>query len=185
MLESSLAFAVTLAEETMIVFWVVGITLCLFILVILGTFIRFFNLWFQALLSGAPVGFLDLIGMRFRKVDPGVIVGSLIMAKKAGLEVTAPDLETLYLSRGNVSSVMDGLIAADAAGMALTWEEACAVDLAYGLSRQAVEHVAGAAQAGFFLSWLSAAKMARDDMTLRDVLDSGGDPVADQPLERL
>ena len=35
-------------------------------LVVLGTILRFFGLWFRALLSGARVGMLNIIGMALR-----------------------------------------------------------------------------------------------------------------------
>src|SRR5690242_12296653 len=46
---------------------------------------QFFSLWVQALVSGARVRLIDLIMMKFRKVDPRTIVFNRISAKKAGL----------------------------------------------------------------------------------------------------
>src|SRR5439155_21140384 len=57
-------------------------------IVILWVFLSFFSLWLQAWTSAAPVGYLDLIGMRLRKVDLRTIVISRISAVKAGLPVT-------------------------------------------------------------------------------------------------
>ena len=99
-------------------------------LIALGFFIRYFNLWFQAFTSGAPVSFLTLIAMQFRKVNPSVIVNSRIMAVKAGLEATTDMLETHYLARGDVPRVIRALIAADRAKIELPWDKACAIDLA-------------------------------------------------------
>ncbi len=53
-----------------------------FFLIIAGQFI---SLWVQAWLSGAYVGFTQLIGMRLRKVDIRTIVISRIRAVKAGI----------------------------------------------------------------------------------------------------
>ncbi len=99
-------------------------------LVFLGTLFRFFGLWFRALLSGARVGLLNLVGMSLRKVSPSVIVNSRIMAVKAGLDVSTNDLEAHYLAGGNVVRVVQALIAANKAKMPLTFSRAAAIDLA-------------------------------------------------------
>ena len=91
---------------------------------------QFFNLWFQAFLSGAPVSFIDLVGMKFRKVDPRIIVLNRIQAVKAGLNVSTKELETHYLSGGRVPLVIRALIAADRAKIELGYNTACAIDLA-------------------------------------------------------
>ena len=41
-----------------------------------------FMLWFQALVSGAKVGLLNIIFMRFRKVPPSLIVNAIITSTK-------------------------------------------------------------------------------------------------------
>jgi uncharacterized protein YqfA (UPF0365 family) len=76
------------------------------------------------------VGIGELIGMRIRKVPPGVIVNSLITATKAGLDLTTNDLETHYLAGGNVPNVIRALISADKANITLTFKQATAIDLA-------------------------------------------------------
>ncbi|MFI4855205.1 MAG: flotillin-like protein FloA [Phycisphaerales bacterium JB065] len=91
---------------------------------------QFLNLYIQALFSKAPVGIFDLIGMKFRKVDPKTIVISRIRAAKAQLDVSVNQLETHYLAGGRVPSVINALIAADRAKIDLPWDTACAIDLA-------------------------------------------------------
>ena len=71
------------------------------------------KLWIQALVSGAHVGLLQIVFMRFRKVPPKLIVESKIMAVKAGLDISTNDLESHYLAGGNVARVVQALIAAD------------------------------------------------------------------------
>jgi len=99
-------------------------------LVVFAVFAQFFNLWLQALLSGARVSFFDLIGMRLRKVNPQVIVISRIKAVKAGLHISTNDMEAHYLAGGRVPAVVNALIAADRARIDLDWTTACAIDLA-------------------------------------------------------
>ena len=50
-------------------------------------------LWIAAWASGAYVGLLTLIGMRFRRVPPGTVVTARISAAKAGLDIPLNDLE--------------------------------------------------------------------------------------------
>lgn len=88
------------------------------------------SLWFQALLSGAPVKLMDLIMMKFRKVDNRTIVFNRIRAKKAGIELEAQQLESHYLAGGRVPNVVLAMIAADKAGIHLPWQHATAIDLA-------------------------------------------------------
>lgn len=102
----------------------------LIVLALVLVIAQFFNLWLQALLSNARVGFFELIGMRLRKVDPRVIVLSRIQAVKAGLQVSTAQLETHYLAGGRVRNVVNSMIAADRAKIDLPWNTACAIDLA-------------------------------------------------------
>jgi len=87
-------------------------------------------LWVQALVSGARVGLLNIIFMRFRKVPPKLIVESKIMAVKAGLDISTNDLESHFLAGGNVLRVVQALIAADKANIELNFNRAAAIDLA-------------------------------------------------------
>jgi uncharacterized protein YqfA (UPF0365 family) len=102
----------------------------LFALVVLAIFGRFAGLWVQSIVSGAPVGLLDLFMMRLRKVSPGVVVSNRITAKKAGLELSAAQLEAHYLAGGTVERVVRAMIAADKAKIDLPWDRATAIDLA-------------------------------------------------------
>ena len=99
-------------------------------LVFIILFIKFFGLWFRALLSGAPVGIAKLIGMWIRKVSPSVIVDSRIMLKKAGLPIETDLLETHYLARGNILRVSMALVAANKANIPLSFQRSAAIDLA-------------------------------------------------------
>jgi len=101
-------------------------------LILLFVFLYFVpvNLWITAIFSNVKVGLLELVGMRIRKVPPGVIVNSLITATKAGLNLTTNDLETHYLAGGNVPNVIRALISADKANISLSFKQATAIDLA-------------------------------------------------------
>jgi uncharacterized protein YqfA (UPF0365 family) len=88
------------------------------------------GLWITAIFAGVKVRIGDLIGMRIRKVPPGIIVNSLITATKAGLQLTTDDLETHFLAGGNVPNVIRALISADKANINLSFKQATAIDLA-------------------------------------------------------
>ena len=88
------------------------------------------GLWITAIFAGVKVTIGSLIGMRIRKVPPGVIVNSLITANKAGVKVTTNELETHYLAGGNVPNVIRALISAEKANINLDFKQATAIDLA-------------------------------------------------------
>lgn len=88
------------------------------------------KLWVQALVSGAHVGILNIVFMRFRKVPPKLIIESLIMAVKAGIQLDTDGLESHYLAGGNVTRLVQALIAADKANIDLKFNRAAAIDLA-------------------------------------------------------
>ncbi|MBA4029260.1 MAG: hypothetical protein C0475_09055 [Planctomyces sp.] len=112
--------------------WLIAVLVVvgLVVLGVLAVVANFASLYIQALVSGAKVGFTDLIGMRFRKVDQRVVVLSRIRAVRAGLDISTSALETHYLSGGRVQQVITSLISAQKAKIPLTWDMATAIDLA-------------------------------------------------------
>jgi uncharacterized protein YqfA (UPF0365 family) len=112
------------------------ITTLLIVVVAIILLVMFFfvfsslSLWFQSLVSGAQVGLLNIVFMRFRKVPPKLIVEAKIMAVKAGLDLDTDALESHYLAGGNVMRVVQALIAADKANIPLTFNRSAAIDLA-------------------------------------------------------
>ena len=98
-----------------------------------------FMLWWQSVLSNAPVGLLQIIFMRFRKVNPSTIVNARITAKKAGIDVTSDELEAHYLAGGDVQRVIQALISANKANIPLEFDRTCAIDLAGRDVKEAVD----------------------------------------------
>jgi uncharacterized protein YqfA (UPF0365 family) len=88
------------------------------------------GLWFSAIFANVRVPIFSLIGMRIRKVPPGIILNALINSTKAGLVLNQDDLEAHYLAGGNVRSVVNALISADKANIDLDFKAATAIDLA-------------------------------------------------------
>jgi len=104
-------------------------------LIVLAVFTRFFRLWIQSLLTGADITYSNLFGMYLRKVNPGIITHSKIMAVCADLpdidKLTSKALEAHYLAGGNVTRVVQSLVASNKAKtIELDFRLATAIDLA-------------------------------------------------------
>jgi uncharacterized protein YqfA (UPF0365 family) len=110
-----------------IVVAIVVIIVCLIFLVFMANFV---GLYVQALFSGAKVSFIELFGMRMRKVNARMIVTGRIQATRAGLKVSQPEMESHMLAGGDVPRVINAMIAASKAGIDLPWQTATAIDLA-------------------------------------------------------
>lgn len=98
------------------------------------------SLWITAIFSGVSVNLFELVFMRLRRVPPGLIVKSLILATKAGItDINSQLLETHFLAHGNVADVIKALIVADKANLDLSFKQATAIDLAGRNVLQAVQ----------------------------------------------
>src|ERR1700730_16183121 len=98
-------------------FWFVGGAILIFIFIIfLLIFFSFLRLWVQCFLTGAKISIWDLIGMKLRNVDYGMIVRQKIALVQAGVRVSTQDMEAHYLARGNVPKTATAVIAAHKAG---------------------------------------------------------------------
>ncbi len=105
-----------------------ALVLSVVLITVLG---RYFSLWFQAFVSGAPISLFNIAGISMRKIPPRLIVNARINLCKAGLKnITVSDLETHYLAGGHLNEVVRALIAADKANIDLDWRRATAIDLA-------------------------------------------------------
>ncbi|HEX4124146.1 MAG TPA: flotillin-like protein FloA [Tepidisphaeraceae bacterium] len=104
----------------------VGLALFIGLMILL----QFSGLYIRATVSGAHVGFRDLVGMRLRKVPSTIIVNSRIQAARAGIKVTTSEMESHVLAGGNVQRVINAMIAANKANIDLPWQTATAIDLA-------------------------------------------------------
>ena len=100
------------------------------LLMLLAIFAQFIGIYVRALVSGARVGFLDLIGMRLRKVNAGAIVNARIQAMRAGINVSTQEMESHVLAGGDVQRVILAMIAANKANIDLPWRTATGIDLA-------------------------------------------------------
>ena len=102
----------------------------IFLLIFVAFIFQYIGLYLQAWVSGAKVGLIELIMMRFRKVNAKSVVINRISGKKAGIEISTEQLEAHYLAGGRITNVVRAMIAADKARIELPWETATAIDLA-------------------------------------------------------
>jgi uncharacterized protein YqfA (UPF0365 family) len=100
------------------------------LLAIFAIIFQFLGLYIRALVSGARVSMLELIGMRLRRVNSNVIVNARIQAMRAGLQVSQAEMESHVLAGGDVQRVIAAMIAANKANIDLNWRVATAIDLA-------------------------------------------------------
>ncbi len=107
-------------------------------LIFLAVFFSFIAVWVRALVAGAPVGIIELVGMKLQRVPIGLIVDNRIFAIKAGLQITTEQLVVHFQSGGNVAQVVRALIAADKANIPLDFKRATAIDLATQQSGKSV-----------------------------------------------
>ena len=118
-----------LAQSPSLLPWLLGALLIL-LLVLVIILLKFVNLWVQAFMSKTPISLFQLVGMWLRKVNPTVIVRSMISATQAGVPLDVRQLEAHFLAGGNVFNLVRALIAADRANLGLDFRAAAAIDLA-------------------------------------------------------
>ena len=117
---------------------IIGVALLVGIVVVFFLIYNAISLWFQAKLSNTPVSLISIVMMRFRKVNPTVIVTTQITAKKAGIDISTDKLEAHYLAGGRVTTVVQALISAEKAKIELPFDRAAAIDLAGRNVKEAV-----------------------------------------------
>ena len=119
---------IPLAANVPVIIW--GAVL---LVILVGVFvvISFISVYLKAWSSGAPVGIMNLVFMRYlRKLPYSIIVDARIMAVKAGISISVNEFETHYMAGGDIIQTVSGLINAKKAGIPLDWDKACAIDLA-------------------------------------------------------
>ena len=70
--------------------WIAIVVVLLITIIFLAIFAQYASLWLQCKMTRARVSLVKLIMMRFRKVNPVVIVRSMIMAVQSGITQNYP-----------------------------------------------------------------------------------------------
>ena len=100
------------------------------LIVVFAIISHIFILWFPAFMTGVRVGVSQIIGMTFRKVDPKVVVRTLIMTKQAGIELSCDEVERAYLQGADINKITMALIRAKREGTEMSFQELVEADLA-------------------------------------------------------
>ncbi len=134
--------------------WILLGVLGIIVVIMLVVVASFFNLWIQAFAAGARVTFVELVGMRFRKVNSSLVVEQRITAKQAGIELPVRGLEAHYLAVGGrgrgeqmVPIVVRSLITAHKAGIKLEVRDLESFQLAGGDVQAVVDAMVAAHKA--------------------------------------
>src|SRR5437016_7158033 len=100
-----------LAADSSSFWWVVLIFALIVVLVFFIAAFQFLGLYIRALVSGARVSMLELVGMKLRKVNASIIVNSRVQAMRAGLQMSQAEMESHVLAGGRLSNVINAMIA--------------------------------------------------------------------------
>ena len=121
-----------LAEMTNSEMALYGLIFVLVIVVLVIAFLMFsfIGLYIRALVSGARVSFVELFGMKLRRVNAQAIVDARIQATRAGITVPQNEMESHVLAGGRLLNVINAMIVANKANIDLPWKVATAIDLA-------------------------------------------------------
>jgi len=112
------------------VFAAMLVIFCIIVLIQLVLMQRIFTLWLMARMANVDVGFMRILGMRFRKLNARLIVKAMIHASQGGVkEITLDMLEAHSLAGGHVLETVQAVVAAKKAGVSLDWATAAALDL--------------------------------------------------------
>lgn len=92
------------------------ILLLLFLIAALVLGLYFFRPWLRAFLSGRPISLFQIIGMRFRKVNPDEIITHGIATAQGGHPVDWAELERAYLQGVDLNKVATAYVTAKQRG---------------------------------------------------------------------
>jgi uncharacterized protein YqfA (UPF0365 family) len=152
--------AVQVPDLTLVYVVIVALLALVVGLMVLG---RFVTLAVLASLSGCPIGFLRIVGMRMRRVDVRDVVFSRIRLSKAGIDI-GPDpvgvLEAHQRAGGHLDEVSSALILLKGVGVALSWTAVTATDLRGRDVLGAANAMLKARREGHSLSWEQVAAAA-------------------------
>ncbi|MFW5803201.1 MAG: flotillin-like FloA family protein [Verrucomicrobiota bacterium] len=109
---------------------ILAIIIAALLLIVGFVLATFLPLWINAKASGLNVTIPEMMLMKIRRVDPRRIVNAMITLTKSGIDISAKDVETFYLTGGNLGAVTEAAIAADKAGLEIDFHRMAAIDLA-------------------------------------------------------
>lgn len=109
--------------------WIVCVLAVAWSSIGLGLCLRFVMVWRAARRANAPLTFGEIIAMRRRKVDPGLIIQAYHEAKEHRLKLTINQIERHHAHGGRVLHVIDALQLAESNKIRASWTDLCRRDL--------------------------------------------------------
>ena len=103
-----------------------GIFAIIFVMMVLPILVMapIFRMWLMCTMAGAPIGVMNIVGMRLRRSPAKHLCELYIMTKQAGLDVKISQLESAYRAGADVELAVRAMIKASRIGQNLSWEEA-------------------------------------------------------------
>ena len=86
------------------------------------------TMFLTAHFAQTPIGFTDLLFMKFRKIDVTKVCNAYIQLTKAGVDIKIKELETAYLLNHDLENIAWGLILSKQKNIPLTLEQAKEAD---------------------------------------------------------
>ena len=90
---------------------------------------RYYGLLSEARQAGLSTSMGDVLNMYLQKVDPSVVVGSMITAQQEGITLKRQDLAVAYLLGLDVTKLTSAAIEADKRGLEVSFEELMETEL--------------------------------------------------------
>src|SRR5687768_12280529 len=84
--------------ENALLLVVAGVALA-FAVVIFSTAVVALRPWLRAMMSGAPVSVIAILGMRLRSTPPNLVIDAYIQLRMRGSETTLADVERTYIAQ--------------------------------------------------------------------------------------
>jgi len=111
---------------------VCALVLCVLCVII---YVTFFSTWLRAFMSGTPVSFVDLIGMRLRGTDFKTVVRALIVARQGGVVIAPAEMEKAWIQGVDLEKITLAVVQATKSRMDVTFEELVSAELDERLAR--------------------------------------------------
>ena len=98
-----------------------------------------FSLFIQAKSNNVPISLIDFALFRLRRIDPEVMLNSIVKLHKSGIMVDIDTVQCHILSGGDIYSVVEASISANRSKLPFSFDDLCQIDLAGRDVTQAVE----------------------------------------------
>lgn len=142
-------------------------------IIIVGAFVYYaydsIRLWIYSIMSGAHVGLSSILMMHLKRVPPREIIDVKIVAAMADVDIPTKNLESHFLSGGDIRNFVETKVMAEKAGIPVNTDDLESHFLAGGDIQKMIKAMIAADKAGIELPFNRAAAI---DLAGRDVLEA-------------